>query len=95
MENDRSLDELKMLRDEAHILEGIVLAHEKWSEVSVLAFQSANPNSFVDGLSELLTVDWLQALEIADMQVRRLGRLERGVVQRRLAEIREQLAQSG
>ena len=95
MDNERSLDDLQMLRDQAHIWEGIVLAHERWPEVSVLAFESEAPDSFVAGLSELLNVDRLQATAIADMQVRRLGRLEREVVQRRLTEIRKQLHQSG
>lgn len=95
MDNERSLDDLQMLRDQMHIWEGIALAHERWPEVSVLAFNSDSADSFVAGLSELLKLDRLQALAIADMQVRRFGRLEREVVQRRLAEIRKQLKQAG
>jgi len=91
MDNERSLDDLQMLRDQAHIWEGIALAHQRWPEVSVLAFESEDPHSFVAGLSELLKVDRLQAWAIADMQLRRLGRLEREAIQRQLAEIRKQL----
>lgn len=83
-----------MDNETSHILEGIALAQERWPEASVLAFETDEPDSFVTGLSELLNVDRLQAIAIADMQVRRLGRLERDVVHRRLAEIRKQLEQA-
>jgi DNA gyrase subunit A len=79
------------LRDQAHIWEGIALAHERWLEVSTLAFDTDQPQSLVTGLIDLLNVDESQARAIAEMQIRRLGRLERELVQHRLAEIRQQL----
>jgi DNA gyrase/topoisomerase IV subunit A len=94
MKNESSLEHLEELRDRAHVLEGLALGHERWPEVSTLAFNTDEPDSFVSGLVELLKVDRLQALAIADMQVRRVGRLEREAVQRRLVAIRKQLKEA-
>ncbi len=94
MDEESALAHRRELQDQVHILRGLVAAQERWPDVSALAFEADSFDSLVDALVELLGADSIQALAISVMQVRRVGRLERDVLRRRLAELEEELIQA-
>jgi DNA gyrase subunit A len=61
----------------AHILRGLLKALDRIDEVIALIRGSATAEAARDGLIELLEIDEIQAVEILNMQLRRLAALER------------------
>jgi DNA gyrase subunit A len=61
----------------AHILRALLKALERIDEVIALIRGSATAEAARDGLIELLEIDEIQAVEILNMQLRRLAALER------------------
>ncbi len=61
----------------AHILRGLLKALDRIDEVIALIRASQTAEAARDGLIELLEIDEIQAVEILNMQLRRLAALER------------------
>ena len=68
---------LRRAEERAHILRGLLKALDRIDEVIALIRASATAEAARDGLIELLEIDEIQAVEILNMQLRRLAALER------------------
>ncbi|HEX7187092.1 MAG TPA: DNA gyrase subunit A [Actinomycetes bacterium] len=73
----RTTYRLRRAEERAHILRGLLKALDRIEEVIALIRASATAETARDGLIELLEIDELQAVEILNMQLRRLAALER------------------
>ncbi|MGH8937752.1 MAG: DNA gyrase C-terminal beta-propeller domain-containing protein, partial [Actinomycetes bacterium] len=71
----------------AHVLEGLLIALDAIDEVIALIRASASAVAARDGLIELLEIDEIQAVEILNMQLRRLAALERQEILDRYEEL--------
>jgi DNA gyrase subunit A len=78
---------LRRAEERAHILRGLLKALERIEEVIALIRASASAEAARDGLIELLEIDEIQAVEILNMQLRRLAALERQEIEDRYAEL--------
>jgi DNA gyrase subunit A len=78
---------LRRAEERAHILRGLLKALERIDEVIALIRASASAEAARDGLIGLLEIDEIQAVEILNMQLRRLAALERQEIEDRYAEL--------
>jgi len=89
----RSRWELERLRDEAHVLEGLLVALKKIDEVIALIRSSRNRETASRKLQKQFRLTERQAEAILNMRLARLTQLERRELQDRLAEIRVRIAE--
>jgi DNA gyrase subunit A len=75
----------------AHILRGLLKALERIEEVIALIRASASAEAARDGLIELLEIDEIQAVEILNMQLRRLAALERQEIEDRYEQLMREI----
>jgi DNA gyrase subunit A len=73
----RTTFRLRKAEERAHILRGLLKALDRIEEVIALIRASASAEDARDGLISLLEIDEIQAVEILNMQLRRLAALER------------------
>jgi len=73
----RTTYRLRRAEERAHILRGLLKALDRIDEVIALIRASETADAARDGLIELLDIDEIQAVEILNMQLRRLAALER------------------
>jgi len=78
---------LRRAEERAHILRGLLKALERIDEVIALIRASASAEAARDGLIGLLEIDEIQAVEILNMQLRRLAALERQEILDRYEEL--------
>ena len=77
-----------MRRERLELLEAILAAIDRRSEVSDVVASSESADDAVDRLRELLGISQMGAMEILNMQWRRLARAERREIQQRITEFR-------
>ncbi|HTE74561.1 MAG TPA: intein-containing DNA gyrase subunit A [Actinomycetes bacterium] len=75
----------------AHVLRGLLKALERIDEVIALIRASASAEAARDGLIELLEIDEIQAVEILNMQLRRLAALERQEIEDRYEQLMREI----
>ncbi|HEU4912704.1 MAG TPA: DNA topoisomerase (ATP-hydrolyzing), partial [Actinomycetes bacterium] len=78
---------LRKAEERAHILRGLLKALDRIDEVIALIRASASAEDARDGLIQLLEIDEIQAVEILNMQLRRLAALERQEIIDRYEEL--------
>jgi DNA gyrase subunit A len=83
----RTTFRLRKAEERAHILRGLLKALDRIEEVIALIRASASAEDARDGLIALLEIDELQAVEILNMQLRRLAALERQEILDRYEEL--------
>jgi DNA gyrase/topoisomerase IV subunit A len=77
-----------MRHERLEILEAILAAIDRHSEVSDVVASSETADDALAHLRELLGISQVGAMEILNMQWRRLARAERRDIQRRIVESR-------
>jgi DNA gyrase subunit A len=83
----RTTYRLRRAEERAHILRGLLKALDRIDEVIALIRASQTADAARDGLIELLEIDEIQAVEILNMQLRRLAALERQEILDRYEEL--------
>ncbi len=83
----RTAYRLRKAEERAHILRGLLKALDRIDEVIALIRASASAEDARDGLISLLEIDEIQAVEILNMQLRRLAALERQEILDRYEEL--------
>jgi DNA gyrase subunit A len=61
-----------LIAQRLHVLDAMILAHERWPDVASLIARSENDDAARLALQDLLAIDEVQATTILDMQMRRL-----------------------
>jgi len=83
----RTTYRLRRAEERAHILRGLLKALDRIDEVIALIRASQTAEAARDGLIGLLEIDEIQAVEILNMQLRRLAALERQEILDRYEEL--------
>jgi DNA gyrase subunit A len=89
----RTTYRLRRAEERAHILRGLLKALDRIDEVIALIRASQTADAARDGLIELLEIDEIQAVEILNMQLRRLAALERQELLERYEQFMREIAE--
>ncbi len=89
----RTAFHLRVARERAHILLGLLRAIDRIDEVIALIRASASAAEAQEGLIDLLEIDELQARAILDMQLRKLAALERSELQGQFDKLMADIAE--
>ncbi len=78
MDDDSVEQQLRDVRNRQHILKALLLGVESWPEVLRIMSDSADASAALIALQSRFGIDQVQAISMADIQFRRVPRLERG-----------------
>lgn len=87
----RTQFELKKAQNRAHILEGLIKAHDIIDEIINLIRSSATPADAIAGLVSKWDFSEIQAREIVDMRLRQLTALEKDKLQNEYEEVNNRI----
>jgi DNA gyrase subunit A len=91
--NRRTLYELKVAKDRAHILEGLIIALKNIDAIIAVIKASKNPQDASQQLCERFDLTEIQAKAILEMRLQRLTGLERDKIDEEYAELTKLIAQ--